>query len=106
MSTTETAFTLEYVISLLIATYASYFVYTVRSQANPMLTFFLVPLFFAYFSLLIMNSIFPHMNRFGREVRLFSEDQLNSVVNNWKYVQVLPPLLGIFLLTIVVLSLF
>jgi hypothetical protein len=105
----QITFSFQYIISLCLATFSSYWIYSIRPQAHPAVTFLMVPLFAAYMSLLVMNSVLPSSGGgagFGSNLQLFVEDQVYSQINNWEYMQILPPLFAILIIFIVVVAKF
>ncbi len=96
-------FNLEYIISLFIALLSSYFVHKGSPNLNPFITFFLVPFLVAYLTLIIINNVFPSINRFGRNVKYYVEDRTMGEINEMGYVQIFPPLFAIILLFFVLL---
>jgi hypothetical protein len=98
-----TPFSLEYILSVLLALLATYGVSTGSPGLNPILTYVIIPLAVAYISLQFMNAAFPKMNDTGQRVSAYIENKTLGELNNMGYIQVFPPLLAVTLLVFVLL---
>lgn len=98
-----TAFSLEYILSVLLALLATYGVSQGSPNLNPLLTYVVIPLAVAYVALQFMNATFPKMNDTGNRMSAYIENKTLGELNNMGYIQVFPPLLAVTLLVFVLL---
>ena len=98
----KTTFSLEYILSLIIALASYYFVNRLAPNGLVWLKIF-AGLFFGYLSLLIFNSIFPSMNKFGYTVFNYMEEKVRTGINYLDYLYIFPPLLVVLIIFIVLL---
>jgi hypothetical protein len=98
----ETTFSLEYILSLIIALSAYYFINSVAPDSMVWLKIF-GGLFFGYLSLLIFNAIFPSMNKFGYTVYNYLYGKMRSGINYLDYLYIFPPLFVVLIVFIILL---
>lgn len=98
----KTTFSLEYILSLLIALSSYYYINTLAPNSLVWLKIF-AGLFFGYISLLIFNSVFPSMNKFGYVVSNYISDKTREGINYLDYLYVFPPLLVVLIIFIILL---
>ena len=98
-----TAFSLEYILSVLLALLSAYGVSVGTPSLNPLLTYVVIPLAVAYVSLQFMNATFPKMNDTGQRMSGYIENKTLGELNNMGYIQVFPPLLAVTILVFVLL---
>ncbi len=99
----ETTFSLEYILSLLIALLATYGVSKASPDMSPIVSYVIVPLAVAYISLQILNSLLPGLNTAGARMSAYVENKTLGEINNMGYVQIFPPLLAVTVLVFVLL---
>jgi hypothetical protein len=93
-------FNLEFIIALSGALYATYLVSSGSSNVNPFITYLLLPLVVAYIIVAIINNIWPGVNKWGRNIYMYTENKTLSQINDMGYVQLFPP----FLILIIIFS--
>jgi hypothetical protein len=98
-----TYFTLEYILSLLLALSASYAVSKTSPNMSPFVTYGVVPIAIAYVSLQIANSLVPGLNATGSRISAYVDNKTLGEINEMGYVQVFPPLLAVTVLVFVLL---
>ena len=91
-------FNLEFIIALIAALYSAYLISVGGTNINPFITFFLLPLVVAYIVTLIINNIWPGINKWGMNVYMYSENKALGTINNTGYVQLFPPILIILII--------
>lgn len=91
-------FNLEFIFALLIALYSTYLVSSGSPNINPFITFLLVPFVVAYIVIAIINNIWPGINKFGRNVYMYTENKALSQINETGYIQLFPPILIILII--------
>jgi hypothetical protein len=96
-------FSLEYIISVLLALTTSYFIGKNAPAISPIITYAILPLFVAYISLQVINTSFPFINKSGSKIYSYVSNKTLDEVNNMGYVQIFPPLLAVAVLMIVLL---
>jgi hypothetical protein len=99
----ETSFSLEYVISLLLALLAAYGVAKTSPEMSPIVSYVIVPLAVAYVSLQILNALIPGLNTAGARMSAYVENKTLGEINQMGYVQIFPPLLAVTVLVFVLL---
>lgn len=99
----QTAFSAEYIVSLLFALGTAYIVSKANPNMNFMITYVLAPLAVAYSSLQILNLISPHMNKSGAKLSAYIENKTLGEINNMGYIQIFPPLFAVTILVFVLL---
>lgn len=104
-TTTEsgTSFSLEYIVSVIVALGAAYTINANRPTFSPALTFFVVPLLVAYVSLKILNFVFPHMNSAGNNTSNYLQYGAMNTISNMGFMEVFPPLFAVLILVIILL---
>lgn len=91
-------FNLEFIVSLLVALYATYLVSSGSPNVNPFITFLLLPLVVAYVVVAIINNIWPGINKWGRNVYMYSENKTLAEINRMGYIQLFPPIFIILII--------
>lgn len=98
----QTTFSLEYVLSLVVAI-GSYYLVSKTSKNIPLWTALLVGLFSGYISLLLFNTLIPSLNTFGTNVGTYVVNKTYSGVDNMNYFMLFPPLLAILIVFVILL---
>jgi hypothetical protein len=98
----ETTFSLEYILSLLIALTSYYFINLLAPNSLVWLKIF-AGLFFGYLSLLIFNSVLPSMNKFGYTIYTYMYGKVRTGINYLDYLYIFPPLFVVLIIFIVLL---
>lgn len=98
----QTTFSLEYILSLIVAIGAYYFVGK-TSQNLPLWVALLVGLFAGYISLLIFNTLIPSLSSYGTQVGNYVVSKSYSRMDNMNYFMVFPPLMAILIVFLVLL---
>jgi len=98
----QTTFSLEYILSLVIAILAYYLV-NKSSNIVPLWVALLVGLFAGYVSLLIFNVTLPRLNYYGKEVSNYVVSKTYSGLDSMNYFMVFPPLFAILIVFLVLL---
>lgn len=97
-----TNFTLQYIISLLLALIVAYAL-SKKTTLNPIITFGVVPLLISFLVIQILNAILPKMNSYGEKVSAYVENKTLGEINKMGYIQVFPPLFAVTILIFVLL---
>ena len=97
-----TTFSLEYILSLIIAMVAFYFTGKARKNINVWIKI-LVGLFAGYISLLILNKILPLLNIYGLEAGHYIVSRVDGGINHMNYIFMFPPLFAILIIFIILL---
>lgn len=98
----QTTFSLEYILSLVVAI-GAYYLVGKSSQNLPLWVALLVGLFAGYISLLIFNTLIPSLNSYGTKVGNYVVSKSYSGMDNMNYFMVFPPLLAILIVFLVLL---
>jgi uncharacterized membrane protein YagU involved in acid resistance len=98
----QTTFSLEYILSLIVAI-GAYYLVSKTSNNVPLWTALLVGLFAGYISLLLFNTLIPSLNTFGKNVGTYVVNKTYSGVDNMNYFMLFPPLLAILIVFVVLL---
>jgi hypothetical protein len=99
----ETQFTWGYMISLGMALFSAYIMQRGTPNGPAIVKFLIIPMVAAYLTLQLVNFLFPHLNEAGRMVDNYFDNRLLGTINNSNYIQVFPPILIVFVLTLIVL---
>ena len=99
----ETQFNLGYIISVSTALLAAYIMQRGTPSAPAVVKFLLIPLVTAYLTLQMVNFLFPHLNELGRMINNYIDNRVLGGINNSNYIQIFPPMLIVFVLTLLVL---
>ena len=99
----ETQFNLGYIISVSTALLAAYIMQIGTPTAPAVAKFLLIPLVTAYLTLQMVNFLFPHLNELGRMINNYIDNRVLGGINSANYVQIFPPMLIVFVLTLLVL---
>jgi hypothetical protein len=94
-----TSYTISIIIGLLVAYAINYFVPTL----NPFIKFFIIPLVVIYVMLMLFRIIFPGINRWGKKIADYSNNNASSNIYAMSYVEIFPPIFIVFVLIIVLL---
>lgn len=86
-------FTLEYIITVLLALGSSYIINKGAPQLNTVIGYFIIPLIVAYVSMQFINLLFPHINRIGQNMYDYVEDRTIGRIDSMGYIQIFPVLL-------------
>lgn len=98
----QTTFSLEYILSLVVAI-GAYYLVSKASQNLPLWVALLVGLFAGYISLLIFNTLIPSLNSYGQQVGNYVVSKSYSGMDNMNYFMIFPPLLAILIVFLVLL---
>ncbi len=98
----QTTFSLEYVLSLVVAI-GSYYLVSKTSNNIPLWIALLVGLFAGYISLLLFNTLIPSLNTFGSNGGTYVVNKTYSGVDNMNYFMLFPPLLAILIVFVILL---
>ncbi len=101
--TSETSFSLEYIISVGVALGAAFMINRNSPSFSPVITFFVVPLLVAYVTLQILNFVFPSINTMGNNASSYIQYGTMDTLSNMGYMQVFPPLFAVLVVTIILL---
>jgi len=96
----ETQFSFEYIVSVSVALFSAYIMQRGASDAPAVIKFMIIPLVVAYVTLQIANYLFPQMNAVGQKVGNYFDNRVLGGINDANYVQVFPPILLVFVLTL------
>jgi mannose/fructose/N-acetylgalactosamine-specific phosphotransferase system component IIC len=99
----QTNFTLEYIISVVVALLSAYGVAKATPDLSPVLTYVIIPLAVAYIMLQLLNATLPGLNAWGSRVSAYVENRTLGEINQMGYVQIFPPLLAVTILVFVLL---
>ena len=99
----ETQFNLGYIISVSAALLSAYIMQQGSPTAPVVIKFLLIPLVTAYLTLRMVNFLFPHLNELGRMINNYFDNRVLGRINNTNYMQIFPPMLIVFVLTLLVL---
>ena len=86
-------FTLEFIIALLASLYSAYLINAGSPNVNPFITFLLLPLLVSYIIVVIINNVWPGINRWGQNVYRYTESKTLGSINDTGYIQLFPPIL-------------
>ena len=95
-------FSVEYLLSLIIALTAYYLLDRIIPNKLAWLKI-IGGIFFGYTSLLILNSLIPGLNVFGKTVSQYFVDKTRSGINYLDYLYIFPPLLIVLIIFFVLL---
>ena len=98
----QTTFSLEYVLSLIIALLAYFFVNKTAPQSALWIKL-LVGLFAGYLSLLIFNAVVPGINSFGTGAKNYIVSKAYGGVNSMQYIYIFPPLFVVLVIFLALL---
>lgn len=98
----ETTFSIEYLLSLIIALSVYYFINKAAPNSMVWLKLF-AAIFLGYLSLLLFSAIFPSMNTYGTTVYNYLVNRVRSGINYLDYLYVFPPLMVVLIIFIVLL---
>jgi antibiotic biosynthesis monooxygenase (ABM) superfamily enzyme len=99
----QTKFSLEYIVSVSVALMTAYLMQKGSPNAPAVVKFLLLPLLSAYLILRTMNFLFPHLNEIGNMGQNYFDNRVLGTINAANYVEIFPPILLIFVLTLFVL---
>ena len=102
----QTQFTLEYIVSVSTALLSAYIMQRGSPDAPAFIKFLLIPMLVAYITLKIVNTLFPKMNEIGRILQNYTDNRVLGGINNTNYLQIFPPILLVFVMTLAVLFLY
>ena len=94
-----TSYTISIIIGLLVAYTVNYFSPTL----NPFIKFFIIPLVVIYVMLMLFRLIFPEINRWGKKMTEYTNNNSASNIYAMSYVEIFPPIFIVFILIIVLL---
>lgn len=91
------AFSLIFLVVILVALSTAFVLHTEFPNLNGVLKFFVVPIAVGYAVMLILNTLLPMANSWGTSAMNYVEDKTVAAVGNMGYVEVFPPLLAVLL---------
>jgi hypothetical protein len=94
-----TAYTLSVILGLLAGYIVNYFV----PNLNPFIKFFIIPLVVIYIMILLFRIIFPGINRWGRQIAEYTNNNSSSNIYAMSYVEIFPPIFIVFVFIIILL---
>jgi len=94
-----TSYTISIIIGLLVAYAVNYFV----PNLNPFIKFFIIPLVVIYVMLMLFRLIFPGINRWGKKMAEYTNNNSASNIYAMSYVEIFPPIFIVFILIIILL---
>ena len=100
--TNNTNFTFEYAVSIVV----TLIVCSIAIQRSPKMNTFVVILLglvVSYITLLIVNFIFPNINKIAYNIRNYITYMFMNNFNNTGYIHVWPPVLAVLIIFIVLL---
>lgn len=103
MSSQQTTFSLEYILSVSCALGAALMINMNQPTFSPVITYFIVPLLVAYVSLKIFSYIFPTMNRTGSNTSSYIMSGVYGNIDGMGYMEIFPPLFAVLLIVIILL---
>lgn len=101
--TSQTHFSFEYIVSVIVALGAAYVINANRPAFSPTLTFFVVPLLVAFVTLKILNFVFPRMNTIGSNTSSYLQYGAMNSISNMGFMEIFPPLFAVMVLIIILL---
>lgn len=96
-----TTFNFEYVVSVGLALGGAYAVERFSPGMNPVIKFFVVPLFIAYITLKFINTLMPKVVQLADRVGAYVEDETLGEINSMGYMQIFPPIFAVFLIFVI-----
>lgn len=99
----QTNFSVEYIISVVVALASAYGIAHATPDLSPILTYIIIPLAVAYIVLQLLNASLPGLNNWGDRVSAYVENKTLGEINQMGYIQVFPPLMAITILVFVLL---
>ena len=94
-----TSYTISIILGLLAAYAVNYFVPTL----NPFIKFFIIPLLVIYVLLMLFRLVFPGINRWGKKIVEYTNNNSASNIYAMSYVEIFPPIFIVFILSIILL---
>jgi hypothetical protein len=94
-----TSYTISIIIGLLVAFIVNYYIPTL----NTFIKFFIIPLLVIYVMLMLFRLIFPEINRWGKKMTEYTNNNSASNIYAMSYVEIFPPIFIVFILIIVLL---
>ena len=94
-----TSYTISIIIGLLVAFIVNYYIPTL----NTFIKFFIIPLLTIYVMLMLFRLIFPEINRWGKKMTEYTNNNSASNIYAMSYVEIFPPIFIVFILIIVLL---
>lgn len=94
-----TSYTISIILGLLAAFLVNYFV----PDLNIFIKFFIIPLIVIYVMLMLFRIIFPGINRWGKKIAEYSNNNSASNIYAMSYVEIFPPIFIVFILIIILL---
>jgi hypothetical protein len=94
-----TSYTISIILGLLVAYAVNYFI----PNLNPFIKFFIIPLVVIYVMLMLFRLIFPGINRWGKKIAEYTNNNSASNIYAMSYVEIFPPIFIVFILIIILL---
>lgn len=99
----STTFNLEYLISIGLALGGAFAADNQLPAMNPIIKFFVIPLFIAYITLMFINTFMPKFTKWANDVGAYVEDKTYGEINSLGYMQIFPPIFAVFLVFIILI---
>ena len=98
-----TTFNFEYFVSIGLALSGAFAVEKFAPHINPIIKFFVVPLFIAYITLKFINTLMPKVVLLADKVGAYVEDETLGEINSLGYMQIFPPIFAVFLIFVILI---
>ena len=93
----------SYTISIILGLLAAYAVNYIIPTLNPFIKFFIIPLLVIYVFIMLFRLVFPGINRWGRKIVEYTNNNSASNIYAMSYVEIFPPIFIVFILIIILL---
>jgi hypothetical protein len=93
----------SYAVSIILGLLAAYIVNFLVPNLNPFIKFFIIPLVVIYIMLMLFRIIFPGINRWGKKMVEYTNNNASSNIYAMSYVEIFPPIFIVFILIIILL---
>ena len=93
----------SYTVSIIIGLLAAYIINNLVPALNPFIKFFIIPLVVIYVMLMLFRIIFPGINRWGKKMVEYTNNNSASNIYAMSYVEIFPPIFIVFILIIILL---
>jgi hypothetical protein len=93
----------SYTISIILGLLAGYTVNYFVPNLNPFIKFFIIPILVIYVFIMLFRLVFPEINRWGKKITEYTNNNSASNIYAMSYVEIFPPIFIVFILIIVLL---
>ena len=93
----------SYTVSIILGLLAAYLINLFIPDLNPFIKFFIIQLVIIYVMLMLFRIIFPGINRWGKRIAEYSNNNASSNIYAMSYVEIFPPIFIVFILIIILL---